>query len=104
MSRESIQALLECAPQLAHKLGDLMSERCVHFLHKMETLALKGLIPRLAILLLERAENGEVAGMTHKDLADHLGLHRESIPATLVELRTAAIFPTHPNKIPLLHP
>jgi len=63
----------------------------VHFLHKIETLALKGLIPRLAILLSERADNGVVAGMTHKDLADHLGLHRESITATLGELRKAGI-------------
>lgn len=63
----------------------------MHFLDKMETLALKGLIPRLAILLLEKAENGVVAGMTHKDLADHLGLHRESITATLAELRRAGI-------------
>ena len=91
ISRDSIQALLECAPEMAHKLVDLMSERCVHFLHKMETLARKGLIPRLATLLLEKVENGVVAGMTHKDLADYLGLHRESITATLGELRRAGI-------------
>src|SRR6266849_823147 len=91
ISRDSIQALLECAPPVTHKLVDLISERCVHFLHKMETLPRKGLIPRLATLLLERAENGVVAGMTHKDLADHLGLHRESITATLGELRKAGI-------------
>ena len=102
ISRESIQALLECAPQVAHKLVDLKSERCVHFLHKMETLALKGLIPRLAILLLERAENGVVAGMTHKDLADHLGLHRESITATLGELRRAGIITIERKKIRIL--
>lgn len=46
ISRASIQALLECAPHVAHKLIDLMSERCMHFLHEMETLALEGLIPR----------------------------------------------------------
>ncbi len=102
ISRESIQALLECAPQVAHKLVDLMSERCVHFLHKIETLALKGLIPRLAILLSERAENGVVAGMTHKDLADHLGLHRESITATLGELRRAGIITIERKKIRIL--
>src|SRR5260370_21787185 len=55
ISRDSIQALLECAPPVTHKLVDLISERCVHFLHKMETLPRKGLIPRLATLLLERA-------------------------------------------------
>jgi CRP/FNR family transcriptional regulator, cyclic AMP receptor protein len=91
ISRDSIQALLECAPRMAHQLVDLMSERLKHFLHKMETLARKGLIPRLATLLLEKAENGVVAGMTHKELAEHLGLHRESITATLSELRRAGI-------------
>jgi CRP-like cAMP-binding protein len=102
ISRDSLQALLECAPQVAHKLIDLMSERWVHFLHKMETVARKGLIPRLAILLLEKAENGVVAGMTHKDLADHLGLHRESVTATLGELRRAGIITIERKKIRIL--
>ncbi len=104
ISRDSIQALLECAPHVTHKLIDLMSERCVHFLHKMETLARKGLIPRLATLLLEKAENGVVAGMTHKELADHLGLHRESITATLGELRRAGIITIERKTIRILQP
>ena len=84
--RDNIQALLECTPHVAHKLVDLMSERCPHFVHKMETLALKGLLPRLAALLLEKAEHDVVAGMSHKDLADHLAVRRESITPTLGEL------------------
>jgi CRP-like cAMP-binding protein len=104
ISRDSIQALLECAPRMAHKLVDLMSDRCKHFLQRMETLARKGLIPRLATLLLERAENGVVAGMTHKQLADHLGLHRESITATLGELRRAGIIAMQRKTIRILRP
>jgi CRP-like cAMP-binding protein len=69
----------------------------------METLARKGLIPRLATLLLEKAENGAVVGMTHKDLADHLGLHRESITATLGELRNAGIISIKRKTIHILH-
>jgi CRP-like cAMP-binding protein len=102
ISRDSIQALLECAPPMAHKLVDLMSDRCKQFLHKMETLARKGLIPRLATLLLEKAENGVVAGMTHKELAEHLGLHRESITATLGELRRAGIISIQRKTIRIL--
>ena len=101
--RDRIQALLECAPQVAHKLVDLMSERCVQFLHKMESFARKGLIPRLATLLLEQAENGVVAGMTHKHLADHLAVHRESITATLGELRRAGIIRIERKTIRILH-
>jgi CRP/FNR family cyclic AMP-dependent transcriptional regulator len=103
ISRDSIHALLECAPPVVHKLVDLMGERCVHFLQRMETLAHKGLIPRLATLLLENEENGVVAGMTHKDLADQLGLHRESITATLGELRSAGIITIKRKTISILH-
>ena len=42
VSRESIIALLECAPRVTHKLVDLMSERSFHFLHGVETLARRG--------------------------------------------------------------
>ena len=91
ISCQIIQALLESAPHLANKFVDLMSERLAHVLHSMESLARKGLIPRLATLLLEKAENGMVAGMTHRELADHLGLHRETVTSTLGELRTAGI-------------
>jgi CRP/FNR family transcriptional regulator, cyclic AMP receptor protein len=103
ISRDSIQSLLECAPHVTHKIVDLMSERCVHFLHRMEILARKGLIPRLATLLLEKAENGVVAGMTHKDLAGHLDVHRESITVTLGELRRAGIITIERKTIRILH-
>jgi len=103
ISRDSIQSLLECAPHVTHKIVDLVSERCVHFLHRMELLARKGLIPRLANLLLERAEHGVVAGMTHKDLAGHLDVHRESITATLGELRRAGIIRIERKTIRILH-
>jgi CRP/FNR family transcriptional regulator, cyclic AMP receptor protein len=99
ISRDSIQALLECSPTVAHKLVDLMGARWVHLLNKMETLALKGLIPRLATLLVENAENDVVSGMTHKDMAEHLGVHRESITATLGELRRAGIVAIQRKKI-----
>jgi CRP/FNR family transcriptional regulator, cyclic AMP receptor protein len=102
ISRERVQALLECAPQVSHELFDLMSERWLHVLHKMETLARKGLIPRLATLLLETAENDVVTGLTHKDLASHLGAHRESITAALGELRRAGIVAIERKKIRIL--
>ena len=103
ISRDSIQSLLECAPHVTHKIVDLMSERCLHFLHRMEILARKGLIPRLATLLLEKEENGVVAGLTHKDLAGHLDVHRESITATLGELRRAGIIAIQRKTIRILH-
>jgi len=63
ISRDRIEGLLECAPGAAHKFIDLMGERCRHVLRKMETSARKGLIPRVATLLLEEAEDGVVVDL-----------------------------------------
>jgi len=102
ISRDSIEGLLECAPHAAHKFIDLMSERCEHILRKMETIARKGLIPRVATLLLEKAEDGVVVGMTHALLAEQLGLHRESITAALGQLQKAGMIRIERKKISIL--
>jgi CRP-like cAMP-binding protein len=102
ISRASIEALLECAPHAAHKFIDLMGQRCAHILRKMEIVARKGLIPQIATLLIERAENGVVSGMTHADLAGHLGLHREAVTTTLGQLRSAGMIKIERKRISIL--
>jgi CRP/FNR family cyclic AMP-dependent transcriptional regulator len=102
ISRDSIEGLLECAPRAAHKFIDLMSERCEHILRKMETIARKGLIPRVATLLLEKAEDGFVIGMTHALLAEQLGFHRESITVALGQLQKAGMIRIERKKISIL--
>lgn len=103
ISRNSIQALLECAPNLAHGVIDLIGERFEQFLAKLETHALKGTLPRLATLLREKLQEDMVRGLTHKDLADELGVHRESVTAALGELRRAGIITTERKTIRVLH-
>ena len=68
----------------------------------METIARKGLIPRVATLLLEKAEGGVVVGMTHELLAEQLGLHRESITVTLGQLQKAGMIRIERKKISIL--
>jgi CRP-like cAMP-binding protein len=63
----------------------------------------EGLIPQLATLLLETADDGVVAGFTHQHLAEQLGLHRESITTTLGELRRAGIIKIERKTIRILH-
>jgi CRP-like cAMP-binding protein len=45
-----------------------------------------------------------VAGMTHKELAEHLGLHRKPMTATLGELRRAGILTIQRKTIRILQP
>jgi len=102
ISRGSIESLLECAPHAVHKFIDLMGERCAHILRKMEIVARKGLISQIATVLIERAENGVVSGMTHSDLAGQLGLHREAVTTTLGQLRRAGLIKIERKKISIL--
>ena len=102
ISRGSIEALLKCAPHAAQRFIELMSERCAHILRKMEIIARKGLIPQLADLLMERAENGVVSGMTHADLAGQLGVHREAVTTTLGQLRRAGLIKIERKRISIL--
>ena len=102
ISRGSIDALLECAPHAAHKFIDLMGERCANILCKMAIVARKGLISQIATLLIETAENGVVSGMTHADLAGHLGLHREAVTTTLGQLRRAGMIKIARKRISIL--
>jgi CRP/FNR family cyclic AMP-dependent transcriptional regulator len=104
VSRESMQAILECDPNIAHRVVELVSRGLLRFLQELESLALKGLIARLAILLLENAQGDVVRGMTHKELAGELGVYRESITAALGELRTAGIVAIDRKEIRILQP
>jgi CRP-like cAMP-binding protein len=81
----------------------LISKRFDGFLRDLETHALRGTLPRLARLLLTKEEEDVVSGLTHKDLAQELGIHRESVTAALGELQKADIIEIGRKKIRMLH-
>lgn len=104
ISGNTIQAMMECSPNLAHAVIGLISERFDQFLREFEANALKGTIPRLATLLLKKREEDIVRGLTHKALAGELGIHRESVTAALGELQRAGIIAVERKKVRILHP
>jgi CRP-like cAMP-binding protein len=98
----TIQVLMECSPNLAHEVIGLISERLDRFLCEFEAQALKGTIPRVAALLLKKKEEDVVRGLTHKNLAAELGIHRESVTTALGELQKAGIIEIARKKIRIL--
>ena len=100
----TIQALMECSPNLARGVIGLISERFDRFLREFEAHAVKGTIPRVAALLLKKKEEDVVRGLTHKDLAGELSIHRESVTAALGELQKAGIIAVERKKVRILHP
>ncbi|GHO65825.1 cAMP-binding protein [Ktedonobacter sp. SOSP1-52] len=94
ISRHDIEHLAGQRPGVALALFYSVEQR----LHQVETQLInttfKSTLARLATLLLQLAhaqarEQGQlvVTGLTHEELAEHLGVYRETVSATLRELK-----------------
>ncbi len=91
MSRHDVERLLLAKPKVAVRILEAIGQRLVSAEQQLEEMAFKGLIPRLASMLLRAAEGDEVKGLSHQDLADQLGVYRETVTNALNELKIAGI-------------
>lgn len=103
LSRSDLNELMEQYPIVTKRLLELVSERFVNVLMDLDATSFRQLIPRLAALLLERADEGLVRNLTHKALAQHLRVYRESATAALGELKKAGIIEIGRKQIRILH-
>ena len=99
----ALDAILKRFPDVTRRLLDLVGQRFFHVLMDLEATSFRGLISRTAQLLLERADEDRVQDMTHKEIAEHLHVYRESATEVLGELRKAGIIAVGRRKIRILH-
>ncbi|HEX4487063.1 MAG TPA: Crp/Fnr family transcriptional regulator [Terriglobales bacterium] len=102
ISRRVLDAVLEQHPSVTRRLLDLVSQRFVNVLMDLDATSFRQLIPRLAKLLLERADEDLIRDMSHKDMAQHLRVYRESATAALGELKRAGIIEVGRKQIRIL--
>lgn len=102
ISRSDLEDLLQKYPAMTRRLLELVSQRFVRVLLDLESTSFRHLIPRLANVLLERAEGDCVRNVTHKELAQILRVYRESATTALGELRKAGIITVHRKQIRIL--
>ena len=91
MSRADVERLLLAKPRVSLRILEAVGKRMVEAERQLEEIAFKGLIPRLAVLILREAEGDEVRGLSHQDIAEQLGVYRETVTSALNELKTAGI-------------
>ena len=103
ISRTDLDILLERYPSVARRLLDLVSQRFFYVLMDLESTSFRSLIPRIAKLLLERAEGDCIHNITHREIAEHLRVYRESATEALGELRTAGIIAIERKQIRIVH-
>jgi CRP-like cAMP-binding protein len=87
---------------VTRRLLNLVSERFVHVLLDLEATSFQHLIPRLANLLLERVDGDCIHNMTHREIAQHLRVYRESATAGLGEFRKAGIIAVERKQIRII--
>ncbi|MAG35684.1 MAG: cyclic nucleotide-binding protein [Dehalococcoidia bacterium] len=95
MSRRDVDELIRDKPQIAYRLLELVAVRMQEMEVQLEDIAFRSVPTRLATLLLRLAgdSKGEmpaeatVGGLTHQDLADMLGVYRETVTAALDNFR-----------------
>jgi CRP/FNR family cyclic AMP-dependent transcriptional regulator len=91
MSRSDVERLLLSKPKVALRILEAVGKRVIDAERQLEEIAFKGLIPRLASLLLREAEGDEITGLSHQDLAERIGVYRETVTSALNELKTAGL-------------
>jgi len=108
MSRVDVERLLMEKPKVAMRFMESMAHRLQDAESRLEDIAFKSILARLAGLLLRRAEahDGELIleGYTHQDLAEQLGTYRETITQTLNELKTQGVIDIGRKRILVLDP
>jgi CRP-like cAMP-binding protein len=97
-----VDALAKEYPSVTQKLLDLVSVRFVSTLLELETSSFQHLIPRLARLLLEKAEGDVVKDLTHAEMAERLRVYRESVTSAIGQLRKAGIITVERKRIRIL--
>lgn len=91
MSRGDVERLLLSKPRVALRILEAVGKRVVDAERQLEEIAFKGLIPRLASLLLREADDDEISGLSHQDIAERLGVYRETVTSALNELKAAGL-------------
>jgi CRP-like cAMP-binding protein len=98
-----LNQLLLTRPEVARRILEAFGRRVLEAEQQMEDIAFKGVAARVAALLLRETDGGgEVRGLSHQDIAERLGVYRETATNALNELKSAAVIDIGRKRITIL--
>src|SRR5947209_2428571 len=97
-----LNRLLITRPQIARRILEAFGRRVLEAERQLEDTVFKGMTARVAALLLREANGVEVNGLTHQDIAERLGVYRETATNALNELKSAALISIGRKRITIL--
>ncbi|MDT5294885.1 MAG: family transcriptional regulator, cyclic receptor protein [Acidobacteriota bacterium] len=86
-----LNRLLTQKPEIARRILESFGRRVLEAERQLEETVFKGIPARVAALLLREADGDAVDGLTHQDIAERLGVYRETATNALNELKAAAL-------------
>ena len=86
-----LNRLLLTRPQVARRILEAFGRRVLEAERQLEDTVFKGMAARVAALLLREADGDEVDGLSHQDIAERLGVYRETATNALNELKAASL-------------
>ena len=86
-----LNTLLVRKPQVARRILEAFGRRVIEAERQLEDTVFKGMTARVAALLLREADGDEVEGLSHQDIAERLGVYRETATNALNELKAASL-------------
>jgi len=106
MDRGDLERLLLDRPQVALRILEVLGRRLLEVEARLEGIAFKTVAGRLASLLLRlmKEQGTTIRGLTHQNLADDVGTHRETATQTLTTFRTMGLLATGRKRIEILDP
>ena len=106
MDRDDVERLLLSKPQVALRILEVIGRRLLEMEARLEDIAFKTVAGRLASLLLRlmNEEGTTIRGVTHQNLADDIGTHRETTTQTLTKFRSMGLLHTGRKRIEILDP
>jgi CRP/FNR family transcriptional regulator, cyclic AMP receptor protein len=94
--------LLANKPQVARRILEAFGRRVLEAERQLEETVFKGMTARVAALLLREANGEEVNGLSHQDIAERLGVYRETATNALNELKSASLVSIGRKRITIL--
>ena len=91
MNCEVLNRLLVSKPEIARRILEAFGRRVLEAERQLEDTVFKGIPARVAALLVRESKGDAVDGLTHQDIADRLGVYRETATNALNELKAAGL-------------
>jgi CRP-like cAMP-binding protein len=111
MSREDVKALLLSDPRIAFRLMEMIGQRLVDTEQRLSAMAFKHAPERIAAQLVQLAQQrrrwlgrktSPEVRCTHEELAQLVGVHRETVTKVLNEFRQQELIDLHRGRVILL--